>query len=189
MFHLVLSDVARKWFEMFHPVLFDDAWSDLRCFTIVLMLLQYLFSVFHLLLLTCCDICILMFHCHLANGADVEFRCCRHVVLGVVSRGEEGWCWMLQKLIFNVADIGFRYCKHVILGVVLRRRREKDSWCWMLHATRIATWVAWVLCRGRRGKAPDVGCYTQHDSQYGSLHFSTNGLSCFKSDEHGSVRF
>jgi hypothetical protein len=35
--------------------------------------------------LTCCDICILMFHCDLANVADVEFRCCRHV-MGVVSR-------------------------------------------------------------------------------------------------------
>jgi hypothetical protein len=35
--------------------------------------LQHLFSMFHLLLLMCCDICILMFHFVLANVADVEF--------------------------------------------------------------------------------------------------------------------
>jgi hypothetical protein len=35
--------------------------------------------------LTCCDICILMFHCDLANVADAESRCCRHVLLGVAN--------------------------------------------------------------------------------------------------------
>jgi hypothetical protein len=40
--------------------------------------------------LTCCDICILMFRCDLGNVADVEFQCCRHVMLGVVSRRRRG---------------------------------------------------------------------------------------------------
>jgi hypothetical protein len=31
-----------------------------------------------------------MFHCDLANVDDIEFRCCRHVMLGVVSRRRGG---------------------------------------------------------------------------------------------------
>jgi hypothetical protein len=46
-------------------------------------------SVFQLLLFPWCDICISMFQCVLENVADVEFRCCRHVMLGVASRGRE----------------------------------------------------------------------------------------------------
>jgi hypothetical protein len=56
------------------------------------MMLQYFVSRVSYATLTCCGICILMFHCDLANVADVEFRCCRHVMLGAVSRrrGREG---------------------------------------------------------------------------------------------------
>jgi hypothetical protein len=89
MFHLVLSDVARSDLRCFHPVLFDVAWSDLRYFTIVLMMLQHFVSRVSSATLTCYDICILMFHCDLANAADVEFRCCRCVMLGFVLRRRE----------------------------------------------------------------------------------------------------
>jgi hypothetical protein len=54
-----------------------------------------------------------MFQCDLANVADVEFRYCKHVILGVAN------------LIFNVADIAFRCCRHVVLGVVSRRREKR----------------------------------------------------------------
>jgi predicted kinase len=47
-----------------------------------------------------------MFHCGLANVADAESRCCRHVLLGV-------------------ANIIFQCCRHVVLGVVLRRREKR----------------------------------------------------------------
>jgi hypothetical protein len=70
---------------MFHPMLFDVALNDLRCFTIVLVII----FVFLQLLLTCCDICILIFHCDLTNVANVVFRCYRHVMLGVVSRARK----------------------------------------------------------------------------------------------------
>jgi hypothetical protein len=97
------------------------------------------------------------------NIAHMWFWCC------VEGREEGPWCWMLQTLIFNVVDVDFRCCRHVMLGVVSRRRNDEGSWCWMLHATHVATWVTWVLCLGR--KAPDVGCYTQHVLQHGSLYF------------------
>jgi hypothetical protein len=44
--------------------------------------------------------------------ADVECRCCRHVLLGVAN------------IIFNVADVAFRCCIHVVLGVVLRSEKR-----------------------------------------------------------------
>jgi hypothetical protein len=74
---------ARSDLRCFHPVLFDVAWSNLRCFTIVLMMLQHFVSRVSSATLTCCDISILMFHCDFANVADVEFRCCRRVMLGL----------------------------------------------------------------------------------------------------------
>jgi hypothetical protein len=80
-------------------------WILHTTWVVVLMMLQHFVSCV-LSTLTCCDICILMFRCDLANVADVEFRCCRHLMLGVVSRR-------------------------------------------------------------RGGRAPDVGCCTQHRSQHG----------------------
>jgi hypothetical protein len=53
------------------------------------MMLQHFVSRVSSATLTCCDICILMFHCDLANVADVEFRCCRRVMLGFVLRSRE----------------------------------------------------------------------------------------------------
>jgi hypothetical protein len=47
------------------------------------------------------------------DAADVESRCCRHVLLGVAN------------IFFNVADVAFRCCRHVVLGVVLRRREKR----------------------------------------------------------------
>jgi hypothetical protein len=66
---------------------------------------------------------------------------------------------MLQTLIFNVAVVEFRCFRHVIFSVV-SRRRDENSWCWMLHTTRVATWVVWLLCQERR--TPDVKYCTQH---------------------------
>jgi hypothetical protein len=54
-----------------------------------------------------------MFDCDLANVADAESRCCRHVLLGVAN------------LFFNIAHVAFRCCRHVVLGVVLRRREKR----------------------------------------------------------------
>jgi predicted kinase len=54
-----------------------------------------------------------MFHCDLANVADAESRCCRHVLLGVAN------------IIFNAADVVFRCYRHVVLDVVLRRREKR----------------------------------------------------------------
>jgi hypothetical protein len=85
------------------------------------------------------------------NVTDFEFQCCRHVMLGVVSRGDEGtWCWvlqtlssMLQMLSFDVADM---WCW--------------GSWCSMLHATQVATWSqhgSFGCCaRARREEAPEA---------------------------------
>jgi hypothetical protein len=58
---------------------------------------------------------------------------------------------MLQTLNFDVADVEVRCCIHVMLGVVSRGWGE-GSLCWMLHATRVATWVACVLYRGGGGR-------------------------------------
>jgi hypothetical protein len=53
------------------------------------MMLQHFVSRVSSATLTCCDICILMFHCDLENVANVEFRCCRHVMLAFVLRRRE----------------------------------------------------------------------------------------------------
>jgi hypothetical protein len=45
--------------------------------------------------------------------ADVESRCCRHVLLGVAN------------IIFQCSDAVFRCCRHVVLGVVLRKREKR----------------------------------------------------------------
>jgi hypothetical protein len=45
-------------------------------------------------------------------------------------------CWVLQTLNFNVADVEFCCCRHVMFE-----------------------------CRGG-GRAPDVGCCTQHESLF-----------------------
>jgi hypothetical protein len=49
------------------------------------MMLQHFVSRVSSATLTCCDICILIFHCGLANVADAESRCFRHVLLGVAN--------------------------------------------------------------------------------------------------------
>jgi hypothetical protein len=57
--------------------------------------------------------------------ADVEYRCCRHVILGVVSRRKR------EGALDDVANINFRCCgrefrcrRHVMLGVVSSGRRK-----------------------------------------------------------------
>jgi hypothetical protein len=61
------------------------------------MMLQHFIFCVSSATLTCCDICILMFHCDLANVADLQFRCCRHVMLGfVLRRRERGELLMLD---------------------------------------------------------------------------------------------
>jgi hypothetical protein len=54
------------------------------------MMLQYFVSRVSSATLTCCNICILMFHCDLANVGNVEFRCCRHVMLVLCQGGGGG---------------------------------------------------------------------------------------------------
>jgi hypothetical protein len=51
------------------------------------MMLQHFVSRVSSPTLTCCDICILIFHCDLVNVADVEFRCYRHVMLVLCQGG------------------------------------------------------------------------------------------------------
>jgi hypothetical protein len=70
------------------------------CFQ-MLRMLQLFFSIFFMLETLILDV------------ADVESRCCRHVLLGVAN------------IFFNVADGAFRCCRHVVLGVVLRRRGKR----------------------------------------------------------------
>jgi hypothetical protein len=53
------------------------------------MMLQHFVSRVSSATLTCYDICILIFHCDLTNAADVEFRCCKRVMLGFVLRMRE----------------------------------------------------------------------------------------------------
>jgi hypothetical protein len=42
------------------------------------------------------DMCCWVLHTLIFNVADIEFRCCRHVVLGVVLRRGEGKLLMLD---------------------------------------------------------------------------------------------
>jgi hypothetical protein len=79
-----------------------------------------------------------MFHCDLANVADVEFRCCRHVMLGVVSRRRGG----------RAPDVGCctqhrsQYGRNIVAT-------------WLQHSRNMVT-----TCGGGGRKTPDVGCST-----------------------------
>jgi hypothetical protein len=90
--------------------------------------------------------------------ADVESRCCKHVV---------GCC---KHYFFNVADIAFRCCRHVVLGVVLRRREKRLL---MLDVARntgrnmTAIWSQHGRNMGEeRRTTPNVGCCKQPRSQH-----------------------
>jgi hypothetical protein len=54
----------------------------------------------------------------------------------------------VENNIFNIVD-GFDVAD---MWYLVLCRGGGGSWFWMLHATRVATWIAWVLCRvsGRR---------------------------------------
>jgi hypothetical protein len=119
MLHGVIRDVSSyaircciKWFEMFHYCFEDVA--------------RFIFRVSSATL-TCCDICILMFRCDLANVANVEFRW----------GGEEDyWCWML-------------HTTHVATWVAWVLFQEvggmRPADVWMLHATcsqHVSQWLA-----------------------------------------------
>jgi hypothetical protein len=88
--------------------------------------------------LTCCDICILMFHCALANVANVEFRCCRHVMLVLCQGGgggerapDVGCCTHHGSQ--HGRNIVATWSQHVGGG----ERKTHDVW--MLHVTSFAT--------------------------------------------------
>jgi hypothetical protein len=75
----------------------------------------------------------------------------------VLCWGEGGggsWCWMLQKINFDVADVEFWCLQTCDVGFISRRRGGGE--CWMLHATRVATWSQYsrnmVATWGRREK-------------------------------------
>jgi hypothetical protein len=89
---------------------------------------------------TCCDICILMFHCDLANVANVEFQCCRHVMLGVVSRRRGG--------------------------------RAPDVGCCTQHRSQHGRTTVQHVGEGGR-KTPDVACCTKPRSQHARNMFAT----------------
>jgi hypothetical protein len=137
----------------------------LRCFTIVLMMLQHFVSRVSSATLTCCDICILMFHCDLENVADAESRCCRYVLLGV-------------------ANIIFQCCRRCIsmlqtcgVGCCVEEKGEEapDVGCCTQHGSQqgpniVATWSQ----HGEeRRKTPDVGCCKQPRSQHFHNTFAT----------------
>jgi hypothetical protein len=82
---------------------------------------------------TCCAICILMFHCDLANVANVEFQCCRHVMLGVVSRRRVGRAPDVRCCTQHRSQHG---CTIV---ATCGGGGKKDARCWMLHVTSFAT--------------------------------------------------
>jgi hypothetical protein len=54
------------------------------------MMLQHLFPCVQLLLFHVVTYACQCFTMFLANVTDVEFQCCKHVMLSVVSRGEGG---------------------------------------------------------------------------------------------------
>jgi hypothetical protein len=91
-------------------------------------MLQHFVSCVSSTTLTCCDICILMFHCDLANVAYVDFRCCIHVMLGVVSRREG-----------RAPDVGCCTQHRSQYGRNMWGRGKKDARCSMLRVTSFAT--------------------------------------------------
>jgi hypothetical protein len=130
-------------------------WMLHAIWVVVLMMLQHFVSRVSSATLTCCDICILMFHCDLANVANVEFRCCRHVMLVLCQGGGGGG---------RSPDVGC--CTHhgSQHGRNMWGRGKKDVWCldvarnlirnmlgtrsqhtrdivrWMLQGWQFATW-------------------------------------------------
>jgi hypothetical protein len=54
-----------------------------------------------------------MFHCDLANVADVEFRCCRHLMLDFVSRRRGGGLLLLDVARNTGRNMG---CLGVVVG-------------------------------------------------------------------------
>jgi hypothetical protein len=59
-------------------------------------MLQPLISMLHMLSLDAADICCWLLQTLFFNVADVVFRCCGHLMLGVVSRRREKWLLKLD---------------------------------------------------------------------------------------------
>jgi hypothetical protein len=116
--------------------------------------------------LTCCDICILMFHCDLANVADAESRCCRHVLLGV-------------------ANLIFQCCRRCVsmlqtrgVGCCVEEKGEgaTDVGCCTQHGSQHSRNIVatWSQHGEERRKTPDVGCCKQPCSQHFHITFATH---------------
>jgi hypothetical protein len=69
-----------------------------------------------------------------SNVADVEFRCCRHVMLGVVSRRRRGG----GLLMFGCCTRHESQHGHNIVAT-WGEEGEEYFWCWMLHTLLLAT--------------------------------------------------
>jgi hypothetical protein len=113
-------------------------WMLHATWVVVLMMLQHFVSRVSSDTLTCCDICILMFHCALANVANVEFRCCRHVMLVLCQGGgggrEGSWCWMLHA---SRVTTWSQHSRNMVATCGGGERKTPDFW--MLHVTSFAT--------------------------------------------------
>jgi hypothetical protein len=84
--------------------MFQCCGCDSRCCNYLFSNVAYvatLFSIFFMLQTLILDV------------ADVESRCCRHVLSGVAN------------IFFNVADVAFRCCKHVVLGCCVEEKRKR----------------------------------------------------------------
>jgi hypothetical protein len=75
--------------------------------------------------------------------------------------GEGLWCWMSQPLISDAADAESRCCRHVLLGVA-----NIIFQCCRCCVSMLQTCDVRCCVEEKGEEAPDVGCCTQHGSQY-----------------------
>jgi hypothetical protein len=135
------------------------------------------FVVFHVMFRQC--------YWHVAIGRLHDAIVCLHVAIGVNMLHPCSYMLRLDLNNFDVANINFRccgccvsifrYCRHVMLGVASRRRGRRAPgvrcckyWILVLQmlSFNVADMWCWDLCRGWGGRAPDIGCCTQHGSQH-----------------------
>jgi hypothetical protein len=112
-------------------------------------MLQTLIFVLQMLSHDVADTCCWVLQTLIFNVADVEFRCCRHVMFAFVSRRRGG-----------VLDVGCctQYGSQHGHNIVATWSQHgvKDSRCWMLHITAFAT-------------------FSQHVRNIYSMDFRSNG--------------
>jgi hypothetical protein len=90
------------------------------------------------------------------NVTDVEFWCCRHVMLGFVSR-RGYWCWMLHAT--RVAT----WSQH---GLLCRGEGATDVGCCTQHRSQHGLIECCAREEEEGGGLPNVGCCMQHGLQH-----------------------